>query len=204
MPGLYYAAVEDDPLTSGKGSRVFSALPCGTVQGEDGKRRRLAFIGDKAYCPACDSFGQITYGAGVSDRHRLIDNVNGGRRQAVGGDIVLCKCADRPRIIAIYGTSWRITDRGDEDANRRPAAPAFAVNHWISFTLTEPGNFEGLRCVAHFVDGSQVAGTFDGKNTVRFERADNGNACRRIELQLDSSETRCGSVTQTLLDAAGW
>src|SRR5215469_9604047 len=100
MPRIYYAVVEDDPLTSGKGSRVFSALPCGTVQGEDGKHRRLAFIGDKAYCAACDSFGVITYGAGLGDRHRLIDMVNGGRRQAVGGDVVLCKCANHPRIIA--------------------------------------------------------------------------------------------------------
>ncbi|MBN3805747.1 hypothetical protein GXB81_22220 [Paraburkholderia sp. Ac-20336] len=168
---------------------------------EDGKRRRLAFIGDKAYCPACDSFGQITYGAGVSDRHRLIDNVNGGRRQAVGGDIVLCKCANRPRIIAIYGTSWRITDRGDEDTTRGPIAPAAAVNHWISFTLTELGNFDGLRCVAHFADGSSEYGTFDASNVVRFERADNGNACTRIKLLPRDSAGASGSVTESIPSA---
>jgi hypothetical protein len=205
MPGIYYAVVEDDPLTSGKGSRVFSALPCGTVQGDDGKRRRLAFIGDKAYCPACDSFGVITYGAGLGDRHRLVDRVNGGRRQAVGGDVVLCKCANHPRVIATYGTSWRINDRGDADGNANAdgssATPAPVVDHWISFTLTEPGNFEGLRCVAHFADGSRAVGTFDGKNKVRFERAGNGDPCARIELLTGEDAGVSGSVTEAILSA---
>lgn len=126
MSGIYYAAVEDDPLTSGKGSRVFALKQCGTIQGEDGKRRRLAFIGDQAYCPKCDSTGVITYGAGLGDRRRLIDLVHGGRRQAVGGDIVLCKCSDHPRIIAMYGRKWVINDRGEE--SRAPVAKAPAQN----------------------------------------------------------------------------
>lgn len=159
MPEIYCAAVEDDPLTSGRGSRVCSALPCGSIRGEDGKRRRLAFIGDKAYCPACDSFGLITYGASVSDTHRLVDKVNGGRRQAVGGDIVLCKCPNRPRIIATYGSSWRITDRGDADTSRASSSPAATDtdSHWISFRLGGKGNCAGLRCIAHFADGSAAS-----------------------------------------------
>jgi hypothetical protein len=148
MPGIFYAAVEDDPLTSGKRSRVFSALRCGTIQGHDGKRRRLAFIGDKAYCSACDSLGQITYGASVGEKHRLKDSGNGGRRQAVGGDIVICKCATPPRIIATYGTSWRITDMGsaDEQTVRGSTRPV-QVNHDQQFTLTD-------------ASGSALANTF--------------------------------------------
>lgn len=137
MPGTYYAAVEDDPLTSGKGSRVFSALPCGAIEGEDGKRRRLAFIGDKAYCPACDSFGQITYGAGVSGEHRLIDQENGGRHQAVGGDIVSCKCSDHPRIISVYGRSWMIHDQGEEKPAQAARAPVQILTYDQQFTVTD-------------------------------------------------------------------
>jgi hypothetical protein len=137
MSGIYYAAVEDDPLTSGNGSRVFSYKQCGTIQGEDGKRRRLAFIGDTAYCPACDSTGQITYGASLGDRHRLIDLFHGGRRQAVGGDIVLCKCPNPPRIIALHGTSWRIVDRGEEAKAPIAKARVEKLFHDEQFTLTD-------------------------------------------------------------------
>ena len=73
----------------------------------------MAYIGDEAYCPECDSVGQIIGGAGVSEMYRLLDMVNGGRRQAVGGDMLLCKCPERPRVIARYGRSWIIHDRGD-------------------------------------------------------------------------------------------
>ncbi|APA88549.1 hypothetical protein BJG93_24715 [Paraburkholderia sprentiae WSM5005] len=199
MTETYYAAVEDDPLTSGKGSRVFSDKQCGTIMGEDGKRRRLAFIGDTAYCAKCDSTGLITYGSGLGDGHRLIDRVNGGRRQAVGGDIVLCKCADPPRIIAIYGRRWIIHDRDDKRTTSKHATLAPFVNHWISFALREQGNCEGMRCVAHFADGSKEYGTFNASNTVRFERANNGSPCARVEVVLDDSAEASGSVTESIL-----
>ena len=137
LTGIYYAAVEDDPLTSGKGSRVFAYKQAGTIQGEDGKHRRLAFIGDEAYCPACNSTGVITHGAGVSERKRMIDLVNGGRRQAVGGDIVLCKCADPPRIIAVYGRKWMIHDRGEEKTASVVQAPIQKPTYDEQYTLTD-------------------------------------------------------------------
>uniref|UniRef100_A0A1I9YVB5 Uncharacterized protein n=1 Tax=Paraburkholderia sprentiae WSM5005 TaxID=754502 RepID=A0A1I9YVB5_9BURK len=49
--------------------------------------------------------------------------MNGGRRQAVGGDIVLCKCADHPRIVAIYGRIWKIADRSGETSVPIATAP---------------------------------------------------------------------------------
>lgn len=55
--GIWYAAVEDDPLTSGPGSRVYAGENVGTIQGEDGRRRRMVFIGDEAWCAACSSMG---------------------------------------------------------------------------------------------------------------------------------------------------
>ncbi|WP_094781349.1 hypothetical protein [Paraburkholderia ribeironis] len=73
----------------------------------------MAFIGDKAYCEKYDSTGTIMGGARVSNEHRMIDEENGGRRQAVGGDYVLCKCSERPQVIARYGRNWFIEDEGD-------------------------------------------------------------------------------------------
>ncbi|MGF6700570.1 hypothetical protein OKW38_005182 [Paraburkholderia sp. MM5496-R1] len=201
MPGIYYAAVDGDPLTSGEGGQVYASGKVGTITDESGRPRRMVFIGDDAYCAKCKSTGSVTYGAGVNDRKRMVDLVNGGRLQAVGGDIVLCKCTNPPRIIAMYGTKWRIIDRGDADTISRQATPSPAVNHWISFTLTEPGNCEGLQCVAHFADGSQEAGVFDAKNKVRFERANNSTACSRIEFLFDGGSDISGSVTESLLAA---
>ena len=106
---VFYAAVEDDPLTSGNGSRVHASGKVGTIKGEDGRSRRMAFIGDPAWCVACQSMGVIVGGAPVPENRRMLDLVNGGRRQAVGGDEVACKCAIAPRVIAMYGRKFIIT-----------------------------------------------------------------------------------------------
>jgi hypothetical protein len=124
MPGTYYAAVEGDPLTSGKGSYVFpTKKTIGDIRDQHGKPRRIIFIGDKGYCASCRSTGVITYGAGVSRGRRMVDMVNGGRLQAVGGDIVLCKCATPPRIISVYGQRWMIHDKG-ENTQRASTTPS--------------------------------------------------------------------------------
>lgn len=72
----------------------------------------MAFIGDKAYCEKCNSTGIIIGGAGVDNNQRLIDLEDGGRRQAVGGDYVRCKCPEHPPVVARYGRSWFMEDGG--------------------------------------------------------------------------------------------
>lgn len=137
MSGIYYAAVEGDPLTSGEGSRVYAKENVGTIADDTGRPRCMAFIGDSAYCPKCKSTGFITGGAGLGDRGRMVDLVNGGRLQAVGGDIVLCKCTDRPRIIAVYGRNWMIHDWGEEKAASVAKAPAQNLAYDQQFTLSD-------------------------------------------------------------------
>ncbi|SIT43994.1 hypothetical protein BN2475_460003 [Paraburkholderia ribeironis] len=89
MSGIYYAAVEGDPLDSGEGGYVYGTKKTiGTIEDQNGKPRNMVFIGDEAYCAKCNSTGFIRYGAEVSERKRMVDLVNGGRLQAVGGDIV--------------------------------------------------------------------------------------------------------------------
>lgn len=67
----------------------------------------------------------------------MIDLVNGGRRQAVGGDIVLCECADSPRIVAVYGRRWMIHDEGKEKAAPVASAPAQRPAYDEQFTVRD-------------------------------------------------------------------
>jgi hypothetical protein len=127
---IYYAAVEGDPLDSGEGSHVYGTKKTiGTIKDENGTPRSMVFIGDEGYCTKCGSAGVITYGAGVTDNRRMVDLVNGGRRQAVGGDIVLCKCATLPRIIAIYGRKFQIIDGGSATRSGIAGNATGAVSH---------------------------------------------------------------------------
>jgi hypothetical protein len=71
-------------------------------------------------------------------------------------------------------------------------------DRWITFVLREAGNCEGLRCVAHFEDGTTERGVFDGNNMVRFSRA-TGDACTRVELVFDDAVRTSGSVAESLL-----
>lgn len=184
MPGLYYAAVEGDPLTSGEGSRVYGTQKTiGTIEDENGQPRNMVFIGDEGYCAKCDSTGSITYGAGVSERKRMVDLVNGGRLQAVGGDIVLCQCANPPRIIAMHGRRWMIHDQGEATRRTAPGAPAQSLVYDEQFTLIDgngrpmPGTYYTLR-----VDcGSRVHGTTDSAGRTARHRT---NGARSVAIYL--------------------
>lgn len=127
MSGVYYAAVEGDPLTTG--GRTFASGKVGTIEDESGRPRRMVFIGDEAHCDKCNSTGAITYGASVSEGRRMVDLANGGRRQAVGGDMVLCKCADPPRVIAVHGIKWRIFDQTETAVTPSRASVRSTLQH---------------------------------------------------------------------------
>ena len=122
MP-IFYAAVEDDPLSSGRGSQLLPGASTDTIKGEDGRYRRLAYVGDKAWCVACRSVGVIVAVARLDDSMRMIDFTLSGRRQAVGGDKVACKCERMPEIIAVHGCSWMITDNSDANQQANTSRP---------------------------------------------------------------------------------
>ncbi|VXC25209.1 conserved hypothetical protein [Burkholderia sp. 8Y] len=116
--GHYFSAVEGDPLSTSPDSYVMSsgmsAFFC------DEGNRTMAFIGGNAYCGKCKSIGTIIGGSGCSDGARLYD-IPSGRRQAVAGDFVRCKCDTRPVILPRYGRGWIIEDTSGSYAHAQSA-----------------------------------------------------------------------------------
>jgi hypothetical protein len=179
---IYYAAVEGDPLDSGEGSRVYGTKKTiGTIQDQNGTSRSMVFIGDEGYCAKCGSTGPITYGAGMADNRRMTDLVNGGRRQAVGGDIVLCKCATPPRIIAVYGRKFEIIDGGNATRSGIAANAKGAVSpapqkpetprHVRWFHVWDAATGEPLRNRDYVADigGAKQSGKTDGDGYAKIE-----------------------------------
>jgi len=98
---VYYAVVEGDPLDNGGDSRVIEGAPHSTIEGLDGRSRGQTHLGQKAWCSVCQSVGVVAAGSSISDCLRGWD----GRlnsMEAVGGDIVRCKCERHPRIVSVY------------------------------------------------------------------------------------------------------
>lgn len=125
---IFYAAVEDDPLDSG--GRIIEGGNLGTVKGDDGKSRRLAFLGQKAWCNACNSAGIIVAAPGSPSKKRLYDQQR-GRQQALAGDLVICKCERRPRILSVYGRKWQIV--ADNESADSTASVASAMRSVIAY-----------------------------------------------------------------------
>ncbi|KXU95299.1 hypothetical protein CR51_25205 [Caballeronia megalochromosomata] len=105
---MHYAIVDGDPLSSGETSRVYATKGGGTIEGPDGIDRDVAYLGDKAWCCACQSEGVIVKAANVPDSMRGTDETVGGRAQAVSGDKVKCSCPQPPTVVARYGRHWQI------------------------------------------------------------------------------------------------
>ncbi|WP_158899688.1 PAAR domain-containing protein [Burkholderia sp. L27(2015)] len=147
--GIYYSAVEGDPLDSGGNGCVIEGASNFTIEGEDGRSRNQAFIGHKAYCDACKSVGPIVAAPGSPDMLRMHDSEL-GQREALGGDLVLCKCERRPRIIAVHGRSCRIDDGGGE-------ATASATNATTT-RAARASSFDD-RYVLRTVDGTPICNT---------------------------------------------
>ena len=119
--GIVYHVVEGDPLDSGNNSEVIEGLRDCTIEGPDGRYRNQAFIGHRAYCGACESAGPIAGGPGTPGYNLRMYDATIRAREAVEGDIVVCKCSPPPRIIAVYGRSSSIHDV-DRSANSTASA----------------------------------------------------------------------------------
>jgi hypothetical protein len=113
---IFYSVVEGDPLDSGGSSAVIEGLADCTIEGEDGRHRKQAFLGHKAWCDRCKSAGVIVAAAGCATNLRMFDRTI-GQHEAVGGDEIMCKCPTAPRIIAVHGRNCMIIDGGGKINN---------------------------------------------------------------------------------------
>lgn len=89
---------KDTPETGG---RVVASRPLApyTINGN-----HVLYIGSRAFCEACKTMGVIEKSGGPR-RHR-----HGGREIALDGDIVACRCATPPRMIATSQQTRRHDD----------------------------------------------------------------------------------------------
>ncbi|PTB19248.1 hypothetical protein C9I57_19730 [Trinickia symbiotica] len=162
-------------------------------------RVELSTVYMKTWCDACKKDGYISP---RGPRHS--GTAENGRQHALSGDVNACDCNPPPVFQVVRAMSETI---GDGDiARMSPAIARFSADdsaddawHWIGFSLRDEGNCEGMRCAAHFADGSVEMGAFDAQNTVSFARP-NGSPCTNVEILEDSNAT-AGSATEALLSA---
>lgn len=166
MSHTYYAVVEDDPLDNGGNSRVIDGANHSTIQGPDGKCRRQTHLGQQAWCSVCQSAGEIAAGAGISDHLREWDE-RLRAREAVGGDIVLCKCKQHPRIVPVYARDCMYTDiRGGAPVSVSRAIPQLVqrIEYDQRFVLKDERSGRVLAGVPYRLvadDGSEIEGRTD-------------------------------------------
>jgi len=116
-----------------------------------------ALIGGEAYCVKCESRGLICPSGGDQ---RL--GCGPGRQTALDGDLVLCKCATKPRIIALLaGESWCEDGYQPSYSEAPSAAQSAAVSelpsiHDEQFTLLDAETKRPLRNVRYRVRGSSA------------------------------------------------
>ena len=188
---IFYAAVEDDPLDTG--GRVIEGGPIGNIQGEDGKYRRMAYLGQKAWCSQCKTAGTIVAAPGSPSKKRINDKQR-RRQQALGGDLVICKCERHPRIVPIYGRKCKILPDGGSAASESTAqVRSFAeqpARHDEQFTLRDQQTGNPLTSVVYRITSSSgaVYGGMTDENG-RTQRIQVGGAeSLRVEIRQRSFE----------------
>jgi len=160
--GIFYSAVMDDPLDSSGDGRIIGGSTTDFIQGPDGRNRPIALVGHLAWCGACKSAGAIVAAPGSPHHNRMVDFTGGGAREALGGDLVMCKCERPPRIIPVYGRSSIVySDAGPSAEASAPAEPT-AVTPAAS---SGPGDYDEHFILQDQRSGQPVAGLAWGINT---------------------------------------
>ena len=157
----------------------------------------ITFVGAKVSCPACNSVGVI-----VARGPRLPDSWM-GKQLALENDLCGCKCYPPPLMHASQSGMFESFEAHELaamgfGADGMATSDKEANQYWIRFQSNEPGIFEGVRCVAHFADGTVEHGVFDSNNIVHFERS-NDSTCQKMEFVFDRATENAGSVTGNLL-----
>lgn len=179
---------------SSAGGTVVDGVPQTTHHGTE-----LTFLGAQVVCPACKSTGRI-----VQKGPRWPGTMM-GKEPALEGDICVCKCDPPPVMISSQNTMYESFDsHALASMGYGPAgnylADVPASEHWIRFAIKDAGSCEGLRCRAHFADGSVEEGVFDSANKVHFDRP-NASPCQKVDVALSQNQTNAQSVMGNILMA---
>lgn len=126
----YYAVVQGDPLDNGGNSHVIEGAEHSMIEGPDGRMRMQTHVGQKAWCSVCKSAGIIIPAPNSPHRLRGYDT-RLHSEEALGGDLVVCKCAKHPRIVSVYACSVIYVD----DSSHCPSTIAN-----LSSSLTPPAH----------------------------------------------------------------
>jgi len=93
----------------------------------------------------------------------MVDFTAGGAREALGGDLVMCKCERPPRIIPVYGRSSMVhSDSGPATEAAAAAAPTMAAPASLS---SGPGDYDEHFILQDQRSGQPVAGFAWGIDT---------------------------------------
>jgi len=139
VPTIYHVAVEGDPLDSGGNSQAIESDVSHSIgKGPDGRSRGQTYLGHRAWCAARQSVGEIVAGAGISDSLSGWDDIVQAQ-EAIGGDIVLCKCERHPRIASVYARSCEYVDAGNASTARTrvPSTPSQRFIYDQQFPLVD-------------------------------------------------------------------
>jgi hypothetical protein len=112
---IYYAFVKGDLLDRGDNSQVAGENP-GWIQVHDGQSREQVYLSDEVRRAACQSFGVVVVGAGISDYLRGRDDTI-GTQGAVSSDIVIWECSQHPRVLTVYARRCEYIDGFSEAEN---------------------------------------------------------------------------------------
>jgi len=97
----------------------------------------------------------------------MVDFTAGGAREALGGDLVMCKCERPPRIIPVYGRSSMVySDTGPSTEAAAAAAPIAAT----SAASSRPGDYDTHFVLTDMHTGQPLAGFAWGMETPDGER----------------------------------
>ncbi|WP_071733850.1 PAAR domain-containing protein [Burkholderia ubonensis] len=165
---------------STSGGVVTAGIPNTSINGQ-----QMTHLGATVACPACKSVGHI-----VPVGPRWPDGWM-GQKVALEGDKVACGCQPMPVMLASQSMMFEQYDGdGLSSMGFAPSLAALPIEQWsyIAFKANDIGSLEGLRCVAHFDDGTTASGTFDHQNTVRFENP-SGKVCQRVTVSADADES---------------
>jgi hypothetical protein len=180
---------------------IVEGLSSTVYQGEDGRTVELATVYMQTYCHTCNKTGFIS-----PSGPRLAGTAPNGQPPALSGDVNMCDCKPAPVFLAVRHMQQTITDADIERMNASFAHSGSQskndsdASHWVAFALCGQGNYQQLRCAAHFEDGSVEYGVLDLNNAVRFDRRNN-NACSRIELLCHDATKSSKPIAESLLSA---